>query len=99
MVTPISLSDISSSITDDTTSPISIGSFEDKVKKLFSEYTAAVGNEKANLLSKANNLDVSNPAQLLEIQNQVGNYNLAMSMISTLTHKSVSAIDTVLKAQ
>lgn len=72
---------------------------EDKVKQLFAEYTAAVGNEKTNLINKANNIDVSNPAQLLEIQNQVGNYNLAMSMISTLTHKSVSAIDTVLKAQ
>ncbi|HGV3502859.1 TPA: type III secretion system inner rod subunit SctI [Providencia stuartii] len=98
MVTPVSLSSLSN-ITDDVTTPISIGSFEDKVKNLFAEYTAAVGNEKANLINKANNVDVSNPAQLIEIQNQVGNYNLAMSMISTLTHKSVSAIDTVLKAQ
>ncbi|GAB1439397.1 hypothetical protein MASR2M36_21680 [Providencia sp.] len=98
MVTPISLS-TTPNIIDDTTSPISIGSFEDKVKKLFAEYTAAVSNEKESLMSKANNVDASNPAQLIEIQNQVGNYNLAMSMISTLTHKSVSAIDTVLKAQ
>ncbi|MGG4609559.1 type III secretion system inner rod subunit SctI [Providencia sp. Me31A] len=98
MITPISHSSLSN-ITDDISTPISIDSFEDKVKKLFAEYTAAVGNEKESLISKANNLDVSNPAQLLEIQNQVGNYNLAMSMISTLTHKSVSAIDTVLKAQ
>ncbi|HGN1706441.1 TPA: type III secretion system inner rod subunit SctI [Providencia rettgeri] len=98
MITPISLSTLPN-IADDVTTPIYIGSFEDKVKKLFAEYSAAVGNEKENLISKANNLDVSDPAQLLEIQNQIGNYNLAMSMISTLTHKSVSAIDTVLKAQ
>lgn len=98
MITPISLS-TTPNIIDDITSSISTGSFEDKVKKLFAEYTAAVGNQKANLINKANNVDASNPAQLIEIQNQVGNYNLAMSMISTLTHKSVSAIDTVLKAQ
>ncbi|ENU1226660.1 type III secretion system inner rod subunit SctI [Providencia rettgeri] len=35
----------------------------------------------------------------MQFQNRVGNYSLTMNMISTLTHKSVSAIDTVLKAQ
>ncbi|EJD6584051.1 MULTISPECIES: type III secretion system inner rod subunit SctI [Providencia] len=98
MITPISLSTLPN-ITDDIKTAVPIGSFEDKVKQLFAEYTAAVSNEKANLINQANNTDVSNPAKLLEIQNQVGNYNLAMSMVSTLTHKSVSAIDTVLKAQ
>ncbi|MDX7321921.1 type III secretion system inner rod subunit SctI [Providencia rettgeri] len=44
-------------------------------------------------------MDPSNPAELLQFQNRVGNYSLTMNMISTLTHKSVSAIDTVLKAQ
>ncbi|WP_265694662.1 type III secretion system inner rod subunit SctI [Providencia rustigianii] len=72
---------------------------EEKVKKLFSEYTTSVGQEKADIIEKVNNIDPSNPAKLLELQNQVGNYSLAMNMISTLTHKSVSAIDTVLKAQ
>lgn len=98
MINPISLSTLPS-ITDDNSITTPAVSIEDKVKQLFAEYTAAVGNEKSNLINKANSIDVSNPAQLLEIQNQVGNYNLAMSMISTLTHKSVSAIDTVLKAQ
>ncbi|APC09908.1 type III secretion system inner rod subunit SctI [Providencia rettgeri] len=98
MITPISLSTLPN-ITDDIKTAVPIGSFEDKIKQLFSEYTAAVSNEKANLINQANNTDVSNPTKLLEIQNQVGNYNLAMSMVSTLTHKSVSAIDTVLKAQ
>ena len=98
MITPISLSTLPN-ITDDIKTAVPIGSFEDKVKQLFAEYTAAASNEKDNLINQANNTDVSNPAKLLEIQNQVGNYNLAMSMVSTLTHKSVSAIDTVLKAQ
>nr|WP_287469414.1 type III secretion system inner rod subunit SctI [Providencia sp.] len=50
-------------------------------------------------MTKANNTDPSNPAKLLELQNQVGNYSLALNMISTLVHKSVSAVDTVIKAQ
>lgn len=83
----------------DITTAVPVGSFEDKVRQLFAQYTAAVGNEKADLINKANNIDASNPAELLNIQNKVGNYNLTMSMISTLTHKSVSAIDTILKAQ
>lgn len=101
MIAPISLPTIPdiSTVSDEITTMVPTGSFEDKVRKLFAEYTAAVGNEKANLISQANATDVSNPAKLLEMQNKVGNYNLAMNMISTLTHKSVSAIDTVLKAQ
>lgn len=99
MITPISFSAIPTIQDDAAVITAPTGSFEDKVKQLFAEYTAAVSNEKASLINQANNIDVSNPAKLLEIQNKVGNYNLAMSMISTLTHKSVSAIDTVLKAQ
>ncbi|MBS0923323.1 type III secretion system inner rod subunit SctI [Providencia sp. JGM181] len=72
---------------------------EDKVKQLFAEYTTSVSQEKADLLEKMNTVDPSDPAKLLELQNQVGNYSLALNMVSTLTHKSVSAIDTVLKAQ
>lgn len=71
----------------------------DKVKELFAEYTATASQEKAALANRVNNIDPSSPTQLLEFQNRVGNYSLAMNMISTLTHKSVSAIDTVLKAQ
>ncbi|WP_273827350.1 type III secretion system inner rod subunit SctI [Providencia rettgeri] len=98
MITPMTSSALSQ-IDSDLTTAVPMGSFEDKVKQLFAEYTVAVGSEKADLINKANNIDVSNPAELLKIQNQVGNYNLAMSTISTLTHKSVSAIDTILKAQ
>ncbi|CAB5541087.1 type III secretion system inner rod subunit SctI [Providencia hangzhouensis] len=72
---------------------------EDKVKKLFAEYTATTSQEREYLTEKVNNIDPSNPTQLLQFQNRVGNYSLTMNMISTLTHKSVSAIDAVLKAQ
>ncbi|MEQ5185336.1 type III secretion system inner rod subunit SctI [Providencia rettgeri] len=72
---------------------------EDKVKQLFAEYTTSVNQEKADILEKMNTVDPSDPAKLLELQNQVGNYSLILNMVSTLMHKSVSAIDTVLKAQ
>lgn len=98
MINPITSSILFQTGSDITTA-VPIGSFEDRVRQLFAEYTAAVGNEKADLINKANNIDPSNPSELLSIQNKVGNYNLTMSMISTLTHKSVSAIDTILKAQ
>ncbi|HHE6471047.1 TPA: type III secretion system inner rod subunit SctI [Providencia rettgeri] len=71
----------------------------DKVKKLFAEYSASMSQERTALMSSVNSIDPSNPNQLLQFQNRVGNYSLTMNMISTLTHKSVSAIDTVLKAQ
>ncbi|EMT6576406.1 MULTISPECIES: type III secretion system inner rod subunit SctI [Providencia] len=71
----------------------------DKVKALFVEYSASTSQEKTALMNSVNSIDPSNPTQLLQFQNRVGKYSLAMNMISTLTHKSVSAIDTVLKAQ
>ena len=72
---------------------------EDKVKKFFAEYTVSISQEKAALMENVNSIDPSNPSQLLEFQKQAANYSLAMNMICTLTHRSVSAIDTVLKAQ
>ncbi|MEQ4642804.1 type III secretion system inner rod subunit SctI [Providencia rettgeri] len=66
----------------------------DKVKEFFAEYSASTNQERTALMNNP-----SNPVQLLQFQNRVGKYSLAMNMISTLTHKSVSAIDTVLKAQ
>ncbi|HEM7130767.1 MULTISPECIES: type III secretion system inner rod subunit SctI [Providencia] len=71
----------------------------DKVKELFAEYSASTNQERTALMNSVNTIDPSNPVQLLQFQNRVGKYSLAMNMISTLTHKSVSAIDTVLKAQ
>lgn len=74
-------------------------SFEDNIRKLFAKYTVSVRQEKAVLMDNVNSIDPSNPTQLLQFQNRASNYSLTMNMISTLTHKSVSAIDTVLKAQ
>ncbi|WP_019211439.1 type III secretion system inner rod subunit SctI [Yersinia massiliensis] len=72
---------------------------EDRVRSMFASYSVTASHEKAAIINQVNNGDATNPAELLQLQNRVGNYSLAINMISTLTHKSVSAIDTVLKAQ
>lgn len=75
------------------------GSVEDRVRNLFSSYSVNASQEKAAIINQVNNGDATNPAELLNLQNRMGNYSLAINLISTLTHKGASAIDSVLKAQ
>ncbi|WP_246169913.1 type III secretion system inner rod subunit SctI [Yersinia canariae] len=75
------------------------GSVEDRVKNLFANYSVNASQEKAAIINQVNNGDATNPDELLRLQNRMGNYSLSINMISTLTHKGVSAIDSVLKAQ
>ncbi|HHL2560662.1 TPA: type III secretion system inner rod subunit SctI [Yersinia enterocolitica] len=77
----------------------SSGSVEDRVRNMFANYSVNASQEKAAITNKASTVDVSNPAELLQLQNRVGNYSLSINLISTLTHKGASAIDSVLKAQ
>lgn len=74
------------------------GSVEDRVRSQFANYSVAASQEKAAILDQVNNGDMSNPGELLKLQNRMGNYSLGINLISTLTHKSASAIDSVLKA-
>lgn len=83
----------------DTVSPVSVSSLEETVKKLFSDYAANASTEKQNIIEKSKNIDPSNAVQVLNLQDQVGQYTLALNMISTITHKVTSSIDTVIKAQ
>ena len=75
------------------------GSVEDRVRSQFAHYSVAASQEKAAIINQANNGDMTNPGELLKLQNRMGNYSLGINLISTLTHKSASAIDSVLKAQ
>lgn len=74
-------------------------SVEQRVRDTFANYSVNANREKEAIIDQANNGDATNPAELLKLQNRVGNYSLAINMVSTLTHKTASAIDTVLKAQ
>lgn len=75
------------------------GAIEDRVRSQFANYSVSASQEKAAIINQSNTVDVSNPAELLKLQSRVGNYSLAINLISTLTHKGASAIDSVLKAQ
>jgi len=71
---------------------------EDRVSNLFSTYTTAATQEKTNIIKQLKYGDATNPAVLLALENRVGNYSLAVNMVSTLIHRGGSAIDSVLKA-
>lgn len=72
---------------------------EDKIKSLYSQYTVEVQNKKNILINQAENLDVSNPMEVMKIQHLIGQYSLELNFISTITHKLTGTLDTLLKAQ
>ncbi len=82
-------------ISDNTSSQ----SLEDKVKELYAQYSVEVKNKKQQLIIQGNSLDVSNPVEMLKMQDAIGQYALELNFVSTLTHKATNAIDTLLKAQ
>ncbi|WP_429522667.1 type III secretion system inner rod subunit SctI [Paraburkholderia youngii] len=43
--------------------------------------------------------NLSNPKQLFALQTDLANYNIYVSLVSTLTRKAVSAVETLVKAQ
>ncbi|MEY0232897.1 type III secretion system inner rod subunit SctI [Providencia manganoxydans] len=74
-------------------------SIEDKVKSLFAQYTAETKQTKEGLFQQANTMDVSNPMEVMQMQNAIAQYSLGLNLVSTLTHKTTGALDTLLKAQ
>ncbi|MBS3050419.1 type III secretion system inner rod subunit SctI [Enterobacter mori] len=93
-LTPATVSSSESIVPSSASGPV-----EDRIRALFASYAVNTNQEKTAIAYQVNNGDATNPIELLQLQNRVGNYTLAVNMISTLTHKSVAAIDTVLKAQ
>ncbi|MGL4487418.1 MAG: type III secretion system inner rod subunit SctI [Yersinia sp. (in: enterobacteria)] len=75
------------------------GTVEDRVRNMFASYSVTASQEKTAIINQVNNGDMTNPAELLQLQNRMGSYSLAINMISTVAHKTTSALDTVLKAQ
>ncbi|OHT25145.1 virulence associated protein [Providencia stuartii] len=74
-------------------------SIEDKVKSLFAQYTVQVQQTKEELFQQANTIDISNPMEVMQMQNAIAQYSLGLNLVSTLTHKTTGALDTLLKAQ
>jgi hypothetical protein len=67
--------------------------------------TLADANGKANFDKAAiegqfvNPVDFAKPEQLIALQTDISDYNIYVSLASTLTRKAVSAVETLVKAQ
>ena len=67
--------------------------------------TLADANNKANFDKTAingqfvNPVDFSKPEKLIALQTRISDYNIYVSLASTLTRKAVSAVETLVKAQ
>ncbi|APG51788.1 TPA: type III secretion system inner rod subunit SctI [Providencia stuartii] len=99
MIQPINRSVFMSMMLDNTTDSVSTQSLESTVRSLYAQYSVEVQNKKEALFHQADTIDVSNPIDVMNMQNSIAQYSLGLNFVSTLTHKATGAIDTLLKAQ
>lgn len=76
-----------------------IVSLDDRLIEAFSNNAVRIGQEQTSILSQLDRpAELSDPAVLFELQQRTANYNLEVSMISTLTRKAVGAVETLLRS-
>lgn len=74
-------------------------SLEERMIQAYSEASVDVQLEQSDVLAKLqDNRVTSDPAELFKLQQRTSDYNLQLSMISTLTRKGVSAVETLLRS-
>ena len=73
-------------------------SIEDRVKNYYSTAMLEVENHTLSRDKYLEHPGDMSPEELAAIQNKIGEYNIKVSTISTLTRKTVAAIDTLLRA-
>ncbi|AJI95186.1 putative cell invasion protein-cytoplasmic [Yersinia ruckeri] len=80
-------------------SAVGTESLEEKVKNLFSQQAVTSSQEKAALENWITHGNITNPAELLAYQKRHNEYTTTMTFASSLTHKAVSAVETLIKSQ
>lgn len=96
-ISPLSIT--SSSYLDITGNESQIVSLDDRLIEAFSNNAVRIGQEQTSILSQLDRpAELSDPAVLFELQQRTANYNLEVSMISTLTRKAVGAVETLLRS-
>lgn len=86
-------------ITSDNDYNLTTGSLEEMLRNAFTHHVAADYNDKMEVLKSAND-----PASATDIDNiyqyqlRTSEYNIRLSLYSTLTRKAVTAIDTLIRA-
>lgn len=74
-------------------------SLEDRLLRSFSSTAVEMGGEKNSILNKIEQPNaVTNPEELFDLQVRTSNYNLEVSLLSTLTRKCVGAVETLLRS-
>lgn len=85
-----------SDITMSENGPVSL---EDRMIQAYAKTATNAGAEQDDVIRKLQqSRTTSDPAELFKLQQRTSDYNLQVSMISTLTRKGVSAIETLLRS-
>ncbi|RWA54568.1 hypothetical protein AU476_09590 [Cupriavidus sp. UYMSc13B] len=73
---------------------------DDILKSAFVDANHRASTDMAEIDARiADSATFTNPKQLFELQTNLANYNIYTSLVSTLTRKAVSAVETLIKAQ
>jgi len=73
-------------------------SLDDMVQQAFEHVNASANAHKADL-DHAIGSDLTNPRNLAALQATLSDYNIEVSMASSLSRKAISAVETLVKAQ
>ncbi|AXE31874.1 type III secretion system inner rod protein PrgJ [Chromobacterium phragmitis] len=74
-------------------------SLDDRLIQAFAQSAVATDAERSDIMQRLERPElISNPAELFALQQRTSNYNLEVSMISTLTRKSVGAVESLLRS-
>ncbi|UTH74116.1 type III secretion system inner rod subunit SctI [Chromobacterium sp. IIBBL 290-4] len=74
-------------------------SLEDRLVRAFAESASASDVEKEQIMQKVEQAkSLADPAALYQLQLRTSNYNLEVSMLSTLARKGVAVVESLLRA-
>lgn len=94
-----SLDALTSQVRNITPQESDVVSLDDRLIQAFSRSAVDLGMEKDSILNRLENpAAITDPAELYSLQLRSSNYNLEVSLISTLTRKAVGAVEGLLRS-
>lgn len=94
-----SLDALTSQVRNITHQESDVVSLDDRLIQAFSRSAVDLGMEKDSILDRLENpAAITDPAELYSLQLRSSNYNLEVSLISTLTRKAVGAVEGLLRS-
>ncbi len=74
-------------------------SLDELMLQAWAQQSEAVRQEQQAVLQRIQRPEaIADPAELISLQQRVTDYNFRLQLISTLTHKGTSAVETLLRA-